>query len=192
MTIANQPSGSLDDEQLRAVLTRAWAEYGFGPVADPIVQSFLSAAAARRAIGLEPDPAGHNHFDDERDGCVARLVEDVRASLRRRAAAQAATDRQRRALHQLQVDLRAAAVDALATQPQLAQSLEPALRDWGMPPIPTPYAVTLQVPIVVHVDAAGEQEATDRATDRLRDELHPPYGMDIDISEAFCTDLAAE
>ncbi|GAA4731871.1 hypothetical protein [Phytohabitans rumicis] len=194
MSIANQPSGLLDDERVRAVLTRAWAEHGSGPAADPIVQSFLSAAAAaaHRAIGPEPDPARHNHSDDELCGCVARLVEDARANLQRRAAAQAGTDRHRRALHRLQADIRTAALDALATQPRLAQSLASALQDWGMPPIPTPHTVTLQVPIVVHVDAAGDEEARNRATDRLRDELHPPYGMDIDISEAVCTDLTGE
>jgi hypothetical protein len=194
MTIAHQPSGPLDDERVRAVLNRAWAEHGSGPIADPIVQSFLSAAAAATpsATGPEPDPATHHHSDDELRGCVARLVDDARANLKRRAAAQATTDRHRHALHRLREDIRAAAIDALPERPRLAQSLEPALLDWGMPPIPTPHTVTLQVPIVIHVDASGDQEAKDRATDRLRDELHPPYGMDIDISEAVCTYLAAE
>ncbi|GAA4470962.1 hypothetical protein [Phytohabitans houttuyneae] len=195
MTIPNlSPRDRLDSDRIRALLTDVWVERTSGPVPEAVLIGVLShlAAAARQGDEAWPASAAHEHTGDALDACVAHLIDEAHGSLFRLGAERNLADHHQRALRQLQWDVRAAGLGALAGQPQLAQTLGPALEAWGLPPIPHPYTVTLQVPITVEVDASGAEEAADLATSRLRRELRLPYGMDAAIGEAVCTHLAAE
>jgi hypothetical protein len=98
-----------------------------------------------------------------------RMRDQLRAARAQTADLSAAHQRLHQEFTRLRRAVRARVLHAIddGTLDNLQDQVDQAFRDWGMPGLPTIYAVTIHAPFATTIDSSDAEQATDRARHRF-------------------------